>query len=54
VYLASLGLLTVGVHSVFFALAYTQFLQPVSIALMLATGVLSVAQMFLVLRATAG
>lgn len=42
--LACLGLLTVFLHSAFFALGSTKFLQPVSIALLVSTALLSIAQ----------
>jgi hypothetical protein len=41
---ASLGALTVGLHAVFFAAGHREFVQPVSIALLAATAVLSAAQ----------
>lgn len=43
--LAFLGLLTVGLHSAFFAFGSTQFLQPMSIALLVSTGLLSIWQL---------
>lgn len=42
--LIGLGFLTVALHSAFFAAGCTQFLQPMSMALLAATGLLSVAQ----------
>lgn len=43
--LAFLGFLTVALHAAFFAAGHQQFMQPVSIALLVATGVLSGMQM---------
>ena len=43
--LASLGLLTVALHATFFALGHPQFLQPVSLALLVGTGAVSIAQL---------
>ncbi len=43
--LAFLGFLTLGLHSAFFVLGHEQFIQPVSIALLVVTGVLSVLQL---------
>jgi len=48
IYLAALGLLTVVLHTMFFVMGHTQFLQPVSLALLAATGVLSTLQLVLV------
>ncbi len=45
--LAFLGFLTLGIHSGFFVAGHTQFLQPVSIALLAATGMLSALQLLL-------
>lgn len=46
-----LGLLTVTLHSVFFALGHEQFLQPMSLVLLVGTGLLSVLQWTLLWRA---
>ena len=43
-FLASLGLLTVAIHSGFFLAGHTEFLQPMSLLLLAATLVLSVTQ----------
>jgi len=43
-FLASLGLLTVAIHSGFFLAGHSEFLQPMSLLLLAATLVLSVAQ----------
>ena len=43
--LAALGFLTVGIHSTFFLLGSESFIQPMSIALLVATFVLSVWQL---------
>lgn len=45
--LAFLGFLTVGIHSAFFAMGNEAFMQPMSIALLIATGLFSSAQLFL-------
>lgn len=44
-FLAALGFLTVILHSLFFVLGSTKFLEPVSIALLVSTGLLSIAQL---------
>ncbi|MBI3729276.1 MAG: hypothetical protein HY254_13200 [Burkholderiales bacterium] len=44
---AFLGFLTVGIHSAFFATGSESFMQPVSIALLIATTLLSSMQFFL-------
>ncbi len=46
-----LGLLTVTLHSMFFALGHEQFLQPMSLVLLVGTGLLSVLQWTLLWRA---
>jgi hypothetical protein len=43
--IAGLGLLTVVIHAGFFLAGHEQFLQPMSIALLVATGVLSTLQL---------
>lgn len=50
-YLVSLGILTVLIHTVFFSLGYPQFGQPVSLGLIAAAGILSMLQWVLVMRA---
>jgi hypothetical protein len=50
---ASLGFLTVFLHSVFFAFGSTKFLQPVSVALLVSTGLLSTMQLVALQRANA-
>lgn len=45
-----LGFLTVALHTMFFAMGHDQFLQPMSIALLIGTGVLSSAQAMLLRR----
>ena len=44
-FLASLGLLTVAIHSGFFLAGHTEFLQPMSLLLLAATLILSMAQL---------
>jgi len=51
--LASLGLLTVFLHSGFLVFGSTQFLQPASIALLASTGLLSIAQLACLHRSNA-
>ncbi|MFZ6768987.1 DUF6713 family protein [Undibacterium sp. Di26W] len=46
--IAILGFLTAGIHSAFFAVGSEAFIQPMSIALLIATTILSSAQLFLV------
>lgn len=44
-FLASLGLLTVAIHSGFFLAGHTEFLQPMSLLLLAATLILSIAEL---------
>ena len=46
-YLAFLGLLTLSLHSLFFYMGHEEFLQPMSLALIAATALLSLAQIVL-------
>ncbi len=49
-YLVSLGFLTVFLHTGFFAFGYVQFLQPMSLLLLAATGILSGLQLITLAR----
>lgn len=49
-YLAMLGFLTVILHTGFFAFGYVQFLQPISLLLIAATGILSSLQLVTLAR----
>ncbi|REH37964.1 hypothetical protein DFR26_1750 [Paraperlucidibaca baekdonensis] len=47
IYLVALGLLTLLLHTALFVTGYNEFLQPMSLLLITAAGVLSVTQLFL-------